>query len=101
MIRKIELMHRLFGVKPDEKCKNCSNMISGRYHDKILHKCTVYGCTHSEASDWRLKYVACGMFNTEYKGSDVIRFRIVDNVPQDVSSQQMEGQISIFEEDKT
>ena len=61
--RKIDAMHLLFGVM-DGLCKDCDHMISGRYHDMILHKCEMYGLTHSEASDWRLSYKACGLYNT-------------------------------------
>ena len=55
MIRKIDEMHRRFGVLQDKRCEDCSNLIKGRYHDMLLRKCLVYGATHSEASDWRKK----------------------------------------------
>ena len=98
MIKKIERMHLFFGVYAGYKCKDCSNMVSGRYHDKILHKCSVYGLTHSEASDWRLKYEACGMFNKEYSGSPVIRcipFRKEENDSEPIPV--IDGQITIEE----
>ena len=50
-MRKIALMHRLFGVCEGHACRECSNLVNGRYHDRILTKCNVYGLTHSEASD--------------------------------------------------
>lgn len=61
--RKIDAMHRRFGVCILHKCKDCDHLISGRYHDHIYHKCELYGLTHSEATDWRLSYQACGMYN--------------------------------------
>lgn len=60
--RKIDAMHKLFGEGP-ALCKDCDHFISGTYHDKRLHKCALYGITHSDATDWRLSYKACGMFN--------------------------------------
>ena len=53
-VRKIELMHRLFGKAGGMHiCKECTNFVRGRYHTKTLQKCKVYGLTHSEASDRR------------------------------------------------
>jgi hypothetical protein len=73
MKRKIDEMHRRFGILNGKMCEDCSNLIKGRYHDMILRKCTVYGATHSEASDWRKKYVACGMYNKDWYGEEIIR----------------------------
>ena len=73
-MKKIDAMHAYFGVVPDKRCEDCSNLIKGKYHTKFLRKCTLYGATNSEASDWRKKYVACGLFNKEWKGQEMIRF---------------------------
>lgn len=98
-LRKIDLMHRLFGRVPGKKCKDCSNFASGFYHDRKLQKCEVYGLTHSEASDWRQKYEACGMFDREYDGEPVIRsVRKTMVLPRD-PEQPMKNQISLFEEE--
>lgn len=90
-MRKIDAMHERFGVVPGERCENCTNLIKGLYNTKFLRKCAVYGATHSEASDWRKKYVACGMFNREYNGNPIIelvnRERKKDEAP-------IEGQLT-------
>lgn len=70
--RKIDAMHERFGILPDKMCEDCDNLIQGDYHGIHLRKCTVYGATHSAATDWRKKYVACGMFNQEYHGRTII-----------------------------
>ena len=70
-IRKIDLMHRLFGIA-DGKCGNCCHFVQGRYHDRILRKCEVYGLTHSEASDWAKRWQACGLFNKETTATNII-----------------------------
>lgn len=60
--KKIDAMHARFGTS-EGTCKDCHHLISGRYHDRILHKCEAYGLTHSESTDWRLRWVACGLKN--------------------------------------
>lgn len=91
MIKKIDRMHALFGVEPFHKCGKCCNFVSGRYMSKILRKCRVYGLTHSQASDWAKSWVACGLFNQEYTGRNVIELSDRKNlvVP-------LEGQIDLF-----
>ena len=42
-MRKIALMHRLFGVCEGHACRECRNLVKGRYRDRILTKCEVYG----------------------------------------------------------
>lgn len=61
--RKIFAMHKRFGTCGVFRCKDCDHLIGGKYHDKQLYKCELYGLTHSEATDWRLSYQACGMYN--------------------------------------
>ncbi len=96
-IRKIVLMHKMFGKCEGHTCGECSNLIEGYYHDKKLRKCLVYGATHSEASDWAKRYVACGKFNTEYDGTPIIKFvgkyRTQNGIVVD-------GQISMLKEDE-
>ena len=62
--RKIAAMHRLFGTK-EGLCRDCDHLIGGKYHNKQYYKCELYGVTHSEATDWRLSYQACGMYNIQ------------------------------------
>lgn len=73
-IRKIELMHRLFGKSEGNRCGGCKNLERYEYGSKNFKKCTVYGVTQSIASDWALKYEACGLFNKDYSGTDVINY---------------------------
>ena len=96
--RKIDAMHSLFGTLPDKRCEDCVNLMQGDYRGLHLRKCTAYGVTHSEATDWRKKNVACGMFNQVYNGSAVIDIlkcssRKVDEV------QPIEGQMRLEAQD--
>lgn len=91
-MKKIDRMHKLFGVCEEHTCKECSNYIRIRYRDKMLRKCQVYGLTHSEASDWAGKWTACGMFNQEYGGRPVIEIR--PEQPQELEP--LENQTCLF-----
>lgn len=82
--RKIELMHRIFGCCEGHVCGECNNLVRVRANDTPLRKCSVYGLTHSEASDWVLRYTACGMFNKHYDGAPIIEYpRHSTEVPLD------------------
>lgn len=73
--KKIDFMHLQFGKRADKHCAQCCNFVEGRYRDRILRKCRVYGLTHSEASDWAMTWTACGMFDQEYSGRPLIELR--------------------------
>lgn len=96
MRRKIEAMHDLFGVLSDKRCEDCSNLIQGDYHGIHLRKCIVYGATHSAATDWRKKYVACGMFDKEHTGRTIID--LLKSAPRRVDDMQpINGQEVLYE----
>lgn len=95
-LRKIDLMHRQFGKCDGHTCGECSNLVEGRYHDKILRKCKVYGMTHSEATDWAKRWLACGLFNKPWGDKTVMR--LVHPSRKDKEEMQntpLEGQISM------
>lgn len=94
MRRKIEEMHYRFGKEPGKMCEDCSHLIKGRYHDMLLRKCTVYGATHSEASDWRKHYEACGLYNQEWHGTEIIRTLKHSGMPKPPEDP-IEGQLQI------
>ena len=96
MRRKIDEMHYRFGTLSGKFCEDCSNLIKGRYHGMYLRKCTVYGATHSEASDWRKKYEACGLYNKPWSGNEVIRTLKHSGKPKP-TEEPMEGQMEIGE----
>lgn len=96
MIRKIDLMHKEFGKVPDRKCKDCPHLVSYTANRK-WYKCEVYGESSSEATDWRLKWNACGMIDVaEYKGIPMIKqVRLLNWKPKE--DIQIDGQVSLFE----
>lgn len=97
-LRKLELMHHLFGADPAHTCGECFNMVCGRYGNRTLRKCAVYGLTHSEASDWAKKWVACGKFNQNYAGRPIINLVRPERGRIDPEDEPLENQISLWEE---
>lgn len=97
MIKKIERMYALFGMREDGRCRDCQHYVRYRYHNKPYRKCEVYGVTNSEASDWTGKYTACGLYpDKPYKGDiEVIKVSVDRKRPE----KQIEGQLSLFGED--
>ena len=61
--RKLPAMHAVYGTQPQHKCRDCCNLIGYASGKRIYHKCKAYGDTASQATDWGLNYIACGMFN--------------------------------------
>lgn len=93
-LRKIDLMYKHFGKAAEGKCKECQHFCKGRYHDKNLQKCEVYGLTHSEATDWKQSYDACGLFpDKPYDGTDIVR---MVRPERQRKSEDIPGQQSLF-----
>ena len=73
-------------------------MVEHRYN-KVYRKCTVYGVSSSEATDWAKRWTACGMFNQNYDGGDVkclVRRRSADKE----SEEPMDGQYLFYDKNK-
>lgn len=59
----VDLMIHAFGPGPGGKtCSECCNITATQYGNRRIYKCRAYGATCSNASDWRKKWPACGMF---------------------------------------
>jgi hypothetical protein len=60
---RLAKMHACYGHGPaGQTCKDCVYLSRVAANVKIVFKCSVYGDTRSEASDWRGKWPACGKF---------------------------------------
>ena len=94
MLKKIDAMHQRFGKLDGKQCRDCSNFVKGRYHNMMRQKCEVYGMTHSEASDWRQKWTACGQFNKEYTGRCVME--TISRRKEPEKPVELDGQTSLF-----
>lgn len=61
--RKLPAMHEVYGTQPQHKCRDCCNLIVYASGKRMFYKCKAYGDTASQATDWGVNYLACGMFN--------------------------------------
>lgn len=59
--QRLERMHLLYGRIDDKQCGACAHFVSHSYAN-TYHKCRLYGVSHGPATDWRVRYVACGKF---------------------------------------
>ena len=66
-VTKIDAMHRLYGKEPGARCKDCCNLQRYTAGVHTVMKCKAYGATGSEATDWRAKYTACGLYNIPFE----------------------------------
>ena len=95
LLRKIDAMHHYYGRDHcGRKCSECDHLIHGEYHNRTYYKCTVYGCTHSEATDWRKSYPACGLVDHDFPEHDK---RIIDVLKHDriKKTEQIRGQMTM------
>lgn len=94
--KKIDLMHKLFGEISSRKCKDCQHLCSYTANRK-WYKCEVYGESSSKATDWRLKWTACGMIDiAEYKSIQIVKqVRLLNWKPKE--DMQVEGQTNLFD----
>lgn len=90
-MKPIEWMYQLFGKAEQLKCKDCDHLASYEANRK-WYKCDVWGMSCCEASDWRLKYHACGLFNKVYNGKEIRLLRLREPVIEE----QIEGQESFL-----
>lgn len=91
-MRKIAYMYQRFGRDPEHKCIQCVNFVSGQK----WNKCKRYGLTHSAATDWSAKTMACGAFNKpiDYRRENPVRVI----APRAAAEKEPEipGQLSMF-----
>jgi len=91
MLRKIDKMQALFGVTPGKKCRDCNHLKGGVNE---YRKCECYGDSSSEATDWALRYDACGLWNKPYNGLPIVR---LNKGSVKKPEEQIEGQMNLFE----
>lgn len=72
MKRKIDAMHKMFGIAANT-CEHCKHLITYDWRDRRYFKCEVYGESNSEATDWRKKYIACGLFNKDTQHHNIYK----------------------------
>ena len=60
--KKIDAMHKVYGVFEGGRCKACPHLDAYTNHDetRYWYKCHMYGVTSGPGTDWRSGYEACG-----------------------------------------
>ena len=87
--RKIDAMHHYYGYGSG-LCESCPHFEEKLYGRKYF-KCTVYGDTSSEATDWRKSYVACGLINKPFPKDEI---RIIKRITHERDpEEQLPGQM--------
>ena len=95
-LKKIDAMHSFYGRDPQgRKCFDCQHLIYGKYHDRNYYKCTVYGVSHSEATDWRKSYGACRLIDKEFPECDKRIFEILKHEHTE-KNEQLPGQVEML-----
>ena len=91
--RKIAAMRAEYGSAAGF-CRDCRNFVSVRYHDRILRKCAAYGITHSEASDWAGRWLACGLYGVDF--GTLGRRPLMEALRAPKKLEVSEGQVGMF-----
>ena len=60
--KRFKTMQEQYGEFRGFQCKDCKHCIKYEYHNKTFYKCELWRLSHSEATDIRLKNVACRKF---------------------------------------
>ena len=92
MAKKIEKMHKLFGVTEGKKCKDCMHLIGGKNE---YRKCLCFGQSNASSTDWALSYDACGLWNKPLMTEDGLKIDIpvVRLQDRETEDEQIEGQM--------
>lgn len=90
-MKKIEAMHHYYG-SGEGKCEDCPHFIVREWGRRRFFKCSVYGCSHSTASDWAKSYPACGLKDKPFPAGET---RIINRMAhmQKVQDEQLPGQL--------
>jgi hypothetical protein len=60
---RLQQMHRVHGRNKDHQCGECVHLLRME-KNKAYFKCKEYGVSNGAATDWRMKFEACGLFKT-------------------------------------
>jgi hypothetical protein len=60
--KSIKRMYYLHRFAKGKVCRDCQFLERFYYHNNTYFKCNQYGITHGAATDWRLHWSACGLY---------------------------------------
>lgn len=97
--RKIAAMHREYGKDHAHRCEDCPNLRADKA-SRTWYKCTAYGTSSSAATDWAKSWTACGMYGHPARKGDTPLFERLKHAKRKADVEPLDGQISMWEEDK-
>lgn len=72
MSKPIEIMHRLYGAYDAKTCGECCHLECYQY-SRRYYKCTVYGVSCSQSTDWAMRWKACGLLNKDVQNQRPVK----------------------------
>lgn len=97
--RKITAMHREYGKNTAHRCADCPNLCVYMANN-TWYKCAAYGVSSSAASDWARSWTACGMYGHPARKGDTPLLERLKHAKRKADVEPLDGQISMWEEDK-
>lgn len=99
-LRKIDVMHHLFGKVEGKRCADCPHLCKNVYN-RTYYKCDCYGQSNSVATDWAKSWTACGlidgdhwqMYNIRSRDGTVINMLKHESIKKPL--EECDGQISM------
>lgn len=95
--RKIEAMHRYYGVDPGRGiCADCHHLKRYQAGNKVVYKCVLYGTSHSVATDWRKQWEACALISHDPEPDNFVPvFERVQHEPRRHREPPLKGQMDV------
>lgn len=95
-MKKIDLMYATFGVDPQcRRCRDCPCLKRVVTNDSSYLKCTVYGESSAESTDWAGKWTACGRFGKPLKPGENTVLWTSKGSKDKPGDEQLPGQIKL------
>lgn len=95
--KKYDLMYQYFGKDYNHFCYECRNLVCVNGGSRNYYKCSVYGNTKSNASDWKKGQTACGQFDKEWKMRPLMKCTAPEKEKEETVLEPLDGQVSLFE----
>lgn len=92
MSRPVEKMYQLYGMEKGKRCGDCKHFLRQSYRGKTYFKCSLYGCSNCQSTDFRVSYDACGMYN---KTRDPKQDKPIVKMRMQNDTEQIDGQMSL------
>lgn len=93
--RKIDAMHAEYGYGGGT-CKDCIHLQRMTQRSgKVYYKCELYGDSASEATDWRVGYLACGMINKPLPALYTPMIDVLKRAPRKLAVEELDGQMRL------